>query len=81
MTGAFRWNMHFSADALSSYRQTLGREVPTDEVQRVVNDLLAENLAMRSERGRYVVTDPFVSDAWAERKQIDSKGFTQSSGS
>lgn len=71
----------FSADALSSYRQTLGRDVSTDEVQRVVNDLLAENLAMRSERGRYVVTDPFVSDAWAERKQIESKGLTQSSGS
>ena len=58
----------FSADTLKSYKQTLGREASTDEVQRVVNDLLAENLVMRSERGRYIVTDPFVRDAWAERK-------------
>lgn len=66
----------FSADALIGYRQTLGRDVPPDEVQRAVNDLLAENLVMRSERGRYVVTDPFVCNAWVERKQIDQGGMT-----
>jgi hypothetical protein len=64
----------FSADALVTYKQRLGREVPPDEVQRAMNDLLAENLVMRSERGRYVVTDPFVRDAWAERKLIDLQG-------
>lgn len=66
----------FRADALSQYQQALGRDVSTDEVQRVVNDLLAENLVMRSERGRYVLTDPFVSDAWVERKQIERKGIS-----
>lgn len=66
----------FSADALVQYKQALGRDVSTDEVQRVVNDLLAENLVMRSERGRYVLTDPFVSDAWVERKQIERKGIS-----
>lgn len=66
----------FSADALVQYKQALGRDVSTDEVQRVVNDLMAENLVMRSERGRYVLTDPFVSDAWVERKQIERKGIS-----
>lgn len=66
----------FSADALNQYKQALARDVSTDEVQRVVNDLMAENLVMRSERGRYVLTDPFVSDAWVERKQIERKGIS-----
>jgi hypothetical protein len=66
----------FSSDALNSYQQALGREVATDEVQRVVNDLLSENLVMRSGRGRYVVTDPFVCEAWVERQQIDREGVT-----
>ncbi len=62
----------FGAEALQRYAQGLGREVATDEVQRVLNDLLAENLVMRSERGRYVVTDPFVQSAWMERKLLES---------
>lgn len=66
----------FSADALGQYKQALGRDVSTDEVQRVVNDLMAENLVMRSARGRYVLTDPFVSDAWVERKQTERKGIS-----
>lgn len=67
----------YSAEALKSYKETLGREVAADEVQRVVTELLAENLAMRSERGRYVVTDPFVRDAWVERDQIETNGLTR----
>ena len=65
----------FRADALSQYKQALGRDVTTDEVQRVVNELMAENLVMRSERGRYVLTDPFVSVAWRERKQLARTGL------
>ena len=66
----------FSAQALQDYRLSLTREVSTEEVQRVLNELMAENLVMRVERGRYGVTDPFVRDAWLERKQLEHGGWT-----
>lgn len=60
----------FSAEAAAEYSRTLGREVRIDEIQPVVNELLAANLIMRRSHGVYRVTDPFVEDTWLERKRL-----------
>jgi len=41
-----------------------------DEIQPVVNELLATNLIMRKGHGTYVITDPFVQEIWLERKEL-----------
>jgi hypothetical protein len=60
----------FSAEAAAGYSATLGREVRVDEIQPVVNELLATNLIMRRSHGLYGVTDPVVQEAWLERKRL-----------
>jgi AAA ATPase domain len=60
----------FSADATAGYSRDLGREVRTEETQRMVNELLAANLILRHAHGAYGITDPFVQDSWLERKRL-----------
>jgi hypothetical protein len=48
----------------------LRREVRIDEIEPVVNELLAANLIMRHIHGVYGITDPFVQETWLERKQL-----------
>jgi hypothetical protein len=60
----------FSATAAAEYGQAIGRLVRVEEIQPVVNDLLAANLIMRSGRGTYGVTDPFVQEIWREKKAL-----------
>ena len=50
----------FSATALEAFSGRLGRTVTSDEVNVALRALVAENLVMRTGRGRYGVTDPFV---------------------
>lgn len=50
----------FSADAAADYSLAVGREVKIDEIQPVVNALVAENLIMRVGHGSYTISDPFV---------------------
>lgn len=59
----------FSADAASQYSKTVGRKVRVLEIQPVVNKLLAANIVMRKGHGNYLVADPFVRDAWIERRR------------
>ena len=57
----------FAADALADYTAALGREVTTDQVQRVADELRDANIIMRKGHGVYAVTDPFVQSAWLTR--------------
>jgi len=41
--------------------------VRIEEIQPVVNELLADNLLMRVGHGLYDVADPFVQEIWRER--------------
>ncbi|MFN7642216.1 MAG: AAA family ATPase [Burkholderiales bacterium] len=61
----------FSADAAADYTKAIGRDVRVDEIQPVVNDLLAANLVMRRGHGMYGVTDPFVQEIWREKKALE----------
>jgi hypothetical protein len=58
----------FSAEAAADYGQAIGREVRVEEIQPVVNELLAANVLMRRGHGLYGVTDPFVQEIWRERQ-------------
>jgi hypothetical protein len=60
----------FSSDAATDYSEMVGREVRVDEIQPVVNELLAANLIMRRAHGVYVVSDPFVQETWLEEKLL-----------
>jgi hypothetical protein len=57
----------FSVDAAMAYGDAIGREVRVEDIQPVVNDLLAANVLMRVGHGLYGVTDPFVQEIWRER--------------
>jgi len=61
----------FSSEAAADYSRSIGREVRVEEIQPVVNDLLAANLIMRRGHGMYGVTDPFVQDTWREKKALE----------
>jgi hypothetical protein len=63
----------FAAEAMAGYQSALGREVRTDEVQSVTNELLAANLIMRHGHGIYGITDPFVQEIWKEKQELESK--------
>ena len=63
----------FSSEAAADYTKAVGREVRVEEIQPVVNDLLAANLIMRRGHGMYGVTDPFVQEIWREKKALEGK--------
>jgi len=60
----------FAADALSEYATIVGRDVTADQVQRISEELRDANIIMRKGHGVYAVTDPFVQDAWRERRAL-----------
>ena len=60
----------FSAEAAAEYAKAVGRKVRIDEIQSVVNDLLADNILMRLSHGRYDLTDPHVKEIWRERQAL-----------
>lgn len=66
----------FSAEAAAEYSRSVGREVRIEEIQPVTNELLAANLIMRPEPGRYGVTDPFVKEIWRERQAMLTGQFS-----
>ena len=60
----------FSAEAAGGYSRAIGRAVRVEEIQPVVNELLAANLIMRRGHGLYGVTDPFVQQIWREKQAL-----------
>ena len=60
----------FSAAAADEFSARIGRAVRADEIQRLVNDLMAANVVMRRGHGHYEITDPFVQRIWREREAL-----------
>ena len=59
----------FSADAANEYSQAIGRKVRIEEIQPVVNELMAANVLMRLATASTGVTDPYVHQIWRERAE------------
>ena len=62
----------FSQEAATAYTLEIGREVRVEEIQPVVNVLLADNVLMRSGHGLYDLVDPFMEQIWLERHTMDT---------
>ena len=61
----------FSNNAAANYSSAVGREVRVEEIQPVVNALMAANIIMRRAHGRYGVTDPYVQELFREKKRLE----------
>jgi hypothetical protein len=59
----------FSADAIARYGKLIGRAVKVEEVQPVVNELLAANLILRRGHGVYDIADPGVQERWQDQQR------------
>lgn len=57
----------FSAAALTAYSRSIGREITSDQVQRIAQMLQDYNIIVRKGYGLYACSDPFVQQAWRER--------------
>ena len=62
----------FSNDAAIEYSQAVGRDVRIEEIQPIVNELMAANIIMRRAHGRYGVSDPYVQELSREKKNLDN---------
>ena len=60
----------FSQEAATAYTREIGREVRIQEIQPVVNALMADNVLMRRGHGLYDLMDPFVEQIRIERHTI-----------
>lgn len=60
----------FSADALRQYAEQIGMAVDTPQVQNMVERMIVANLIHRQSHGVYAVADPFVRQAWQQRKAM-----------
>lgn len=58
----------FSVEAAAEYSKAVGREVRVEEIQPVVNELLAANVVMRHGHGLYGISDPVVQASWRQHK-------------
>ncbi len=58
----------FSTEAILNYSEQIGITVDTTQVQNMVDRMIAANLIHRRSHGVYAVADPFVGQAWRQRK-------------
>ncbi|MBT9599037.1 MAG: ATP-binding protein [Vitreoscilla sp.] len=63
----------FSGEAAQAYAKAIGRDVKVEEVQPVVNALLAANLVIRQAHGVYAVADPQVQQMWQEKRALEAR--------
>jgi hypothetical protein len=59
----------FSADAAAEYSRYIGREVKVDDIQPIVNELMAANIILRRGHGQYAIADPAVQEIWREKRR------------
>ncbi|MES2264929.1 MAG: ATP-binding protein [Pseudomonadota bacterium] len=60
----------FSSESAADYSKVIGREVKIEEIQPVVNEMMAANIIMRRGHGLYGVADPAVQETWREKQEL-----------
>jgi hypothetical protein len=70
----------FSADAIQSYSEQIGMAVDTPQVQNMVDRMITANVIHRQSHGVYAVADPFVRQAWQQRKAMHVLGAPSQAG-
>jgi len=71
----------YAAEALAEYAKVIGGPVTAVQVQRVTEEMRDANIIMRVAHGAYAVTDPFVREAWNERRLTPEAGALALEGS
>ena len=64
----------FSADAIQQYAAQIGINVDTTQVQNTMDRMITANLIHRRSHGVYAIADPFVRQAWQQRKAMQLPG-------
>ncbi len=60
----------FAADAIQAYAEQIGIAVDTTQVQNTMDRMITANLIHRRSHGVYAIADPFVRQAWQQRKAL-----------
>lgn len=63
----------YSEATLDEYANEVGRKVGAEEVQRAAKALLDANLLARDGHGIYGISDPFVSESFLSRQEVQWK--------
>ena len=64
----------FAADAIQAYAEQIGIAVDTTQVQNTMDRMITANLIHRRSHGVYAIADPFVRQAWQQRKALKLPG-------
>ncbi len=68
----------FSAEAIQQYAVQIGISVDTTQVQNMMDRMITANLIHRRSHGVYAIADPFVRQAWQQRKAMQLPRAPQS---
>lgn len=60
----------FASDAIQAYAEQIGIAVDTTQVQNTMDRMITANLIHRRSHGVYAIADPFVRQAWQQRKAL-----------
>ena len=60
----------YAADTLSSFSESLGREISANDMTPAIDKLVAANLIIRKGHGNFEIADPFVKQVWLRHVQM-----------
>lgn len=62
----------YGVDSLEAFTQAVHALVEANQIQNLVEKMIAANLITRSGHGVYVVADPFIRKVWLSRKSLET---------
>ena len=60
----------YAADTLTSFSESLGREISANDMTPAIDKLVAANLIVRKGHGSFDIADPFVKQVWLRHAQM-----------
>ena len=60
----------YAADTLTSFSESLGREISANDMTPAIDKLVAANLIVRKGHGNFDIADPFVKQVWLRHAQM-----------
>lgn len=60
----------YAADTLTSFSESLGREISANDMTPAIEKLVAANLIVRKGHGNFDIADPFVKQVWLRHAQM-----------
>lgn len=60
----------YATDTLTSFSESLGREISANDMTPAIDKLVAANLIVRKGHGNFDIADPFVKQVWLRHAQM-----------